>query len=164
MAQGDISFFDAAVCGLPGAAPVAYAVASGTTASINAFEPVAATLGGAAVATLATAKPVVGTDFLAGISTSISTETASAAGVVFVMPLIPGVKYLCAPAVAATWDTQTEYNALVGDRVVFDKTNGVYTVLATDGSTNGLVVEPLDIKVFPGKVCFSLRAALSYAA
>ena len=81
-----------------------------------------------------------------------------------VTPLVPGVTYLIAPKVAATWDTQAEYDALVGARVLLDLTAGAYTILAADGATNGCVVEPLDISKYPGKVAFSIRNGVSYLA
>ena len=143
---------------------ITYAVASGTTASINAGEPVGKALGATVVATLATNKPVVGTDYLAGVSTTTSTETASAAGTVSVQPLDSRTIYLISPNNAAAWDTQAEYNALVGARVLLDKTSGAYTILATDGANNGCVIEPLDISLYPGKVAFSFRSALFYKA
>lgn len=145
-------------------------VASGTAASINAGEPVGKTLGSQYVATLATNKPVVGTDFMAGISTSTSNETASVAGTVEVTPVTNAYIWLISPKVPATFGqaqgapSQTTYNALVGARVLLDKTNGVYTLLAADGSTNGCVVENLDITKYPGKVAFTFRGGLSYLA
>lgn len=144
-----------------------FRVASGTTASINAGEPVAKALGnssGNVVSSLATNKPVVGTDFLAGVATTTSTETASAAGTVSVQPLDPRTVYLISPNNSALWDTQAEYNALVGARVLLDKTSGAYTILASDSANNGCVVEPLDISLYPGKVAFSFRSALFYKA
>lgn len=139
-------------------------VASGSAASINPGEPVGKTLGSQYVATLATNKPVVGTDFLAGVSTSTSSDTASAAGTVEVTPIDNLDVWLISPKVPTSWDTQAEYNALVGARVLLDKTAGVYTILAADGSTNGCVVENLDITKYPGKVAFSFRGGLSYLA
>lgn len=162
MSAGNIQFLDMAQFGSIGSRK--YAVAAGTTSSINPGEPVAKALGAPTVSATATNTPVVATDFLAGISTTTSTETANAAGSVEVMPMIPGVVYLIAPKVAATWDTQAEYDALVGDRVLFDLTSGVYTILATDNAANGLVVEPLDINIYPGKVAFTIRAAVAYNA
>lgn len=162
MSLGDIKFLR------PGAfsdiGSRTYAVAAGTTASINAGEPVAKTLGAATVFTAGNNTPAVGTDFYVGISATTSTETASAAGTVEVLPLVSGVVYMCAPLTAATWDTQAEYDALVGDRVTFSKASGVYKVNATDGSTFGLVVESLDIKKYPGMVAFSIREAVNYTA
>ena len=142
-----------------------FQVASGTTASINSGEPVGFALGQQYAATLATNKPVVGTDYLAGVSASASTETASAAGSVYVYNPFDGkVVFLIAPKVPATWNTQSAYNALVGARVLLDKTNDVYTILATDGSTNGCVIEDLDILKYPGLVAFSFRQGCNYLA
>ncbi len=117
------------------------------------------TAGGAA----SSAKPVVGTDYLLGLAASDSTETTSAAGVVDVIPNLPGMTYLGNVAVAATWDSQSEYDALVGSRVLLAySATGVFTVLAVDGATYGVIVEPLDITLHPGKVRFSLRQGLNF--
>ena len=137
-------------------------VAAGTT--IYAGQPVVRALGAAVVTAAADGTPVVGTDYMEGIATTDSTATASAAGYVCVMPLVPGVIYAGQPKTAATWDTQAEYDAKVGDRVVFDLTSGDYTIDATDGATNGLVVEAIDIKENPNTVAFSIRAAASTLA
>jgi hypothetical protein len=116
------------------------------------------TPGGAA----STAKPVVATDYVFGLAASTSTEIVGTDGVVDVIPMLPGLTYLGAPQTAASWDTQAEYDALVGDRVLLSYTAaGVFTVFHTDGSTYGCVVEPLDITLHPGKVRFSLRQGLS---
>jgi hypothetical protein len=109
------------------------------------------------------AKPVVATDYVLGLAAADSTETTSANGVVDVIPNIPGLTYLGNPDDSTAWDTQTEYDALVGARVLLKySATGVFTVLASDGSTYGVVVEPLDITLRPGKVRFSLRQGLSY--
>ena len=113
---------------------------------------------------MATNKPVVATDYLAGISTSVSTDTVAAAGYVMVQPLLPGQVWLIAPKVAATWNTQAEYDALIGKRVLIDLTAGVYTILAADGATSGCVIEYLDVSKHPGKVAFSFRAGVSALA
>ncbi len=136
-------------------------VAAGATA-ILAGEPVAKDLGAAIVTAMATNKPVVATDFLAGIAATNSTQTASVDGSVNVYPLVPGVVYMMKPKVAATFDTQAEYDALVGDRVLIDLTGGSYTILASDGSTSGCVIEALDVAKYPGKVAFSFRNGVSY--
>lgn len=162
MALGDVKIKDEAAFGYPG--DIEFQVAAGADASIKAGEPVAKALGAAVVTALATNKPVVGTDFLAGIAATTSTDTVAAAGSVRVTKLVRGVVYLCKPLVAATWDTQAEYDALVGDRVLFDLTAGVYTITATDGATNGLVVEQLDVAKVPGMVAFSIRDGASYLA
>lgn len=113
---------------------------------------------------MATNKPVVATDYLAGIAATTSTNTAAAAGEVWVYPLVPGVVYLMKPNAAASFDTQAEYDALVGDRVLIDLTSSSYTILATDGATSGCVIENLDVAKYPGKVAFSFRNGVSYLA
>lgn len=161
MALGDITLYDEGAFGYPG--DVEYVVDASATL-IYAGEPVAKALGGTAVTPLATNKPVVATDFMAGIAATTSTNTAGAAGTVKVMKFVDGVTYLIAPNSAAAFDTQAEYDALVGDRVLFDLTTGTYTILATDGATSGLVIMPLDIAKYPGKVRFAIRNAVNYLA
>lgn len=168
MARGDIQIYSEGAFGYPG--DETYLVQSGSAASIKAGEPVAKSrgTGGSKVTALATSKPLVGTDFLAGIAATDSTDTATANGVVRVTKLMPGITYLIAPKTATSWDTQAEYDALVGARVTFDLTSSVYTINATDSGSaaadNGLVVEPLDISKVPGKVRFSIRAGCAYFA
>ena len=143
-----------------------YNVAAGADA-IYAGEPVVRSLGGTTVtrmygsSTSGNTVPVVGTDYVVGIATTNSTQTASVAGVVDVMPLNAGITYLAAPKVAASWDTQAEYDALVGKRMLIDLASGTYTVLASDSANNGLIVAALDIAKYPGKVAVIFRQALS---
>lgn len=158
---GDITIKNAEV--LAGTGAQRFLVQAGAT-TINPGEPVAKALGAEYVTALATNKPVVATDFMAGIAATTSTQTASADGEVWVYPLVPGVIYLIKPNSTAAFDTQAEYDALVGDRVLFDLTTGTYTILATDGATSGLVIEALDVAKYPGKVAFSIRAGVSYLA
>ncbi len=113
-------------------------------------------------------KPVVSTDYLVGLCVSPrgSTETDLAAGIVDVMPLVQNVVYLGNPNAATSWDTQAEYDALVGKRVLIDlasgsRSAGAYTVLASDSSTSGILIMPLDITKYPAKVAFCIRQALS---
>lgn len=146
-------------------------VASGAAASIKAGEFVLGALGSQYVVVWTasnTAKPVVATDFVAGLSATTSTDTASAAGIVEIIPLVPGQVFLMNADVAATYGVgatpnQTTYNALVGDRVLLKTSaGGVQTILAVDGSTNGFVVQDLDVnKVTGGKVAIAARAGLS---
>lgn len=143
-----------------------YAVAASATL-INAGEPVAKTLGnstGNVVTPAATNTPVVATDFYAGIAQSTSTNTASAAGVVDVYQMSTLNTYLITPKAPTSWDTQSEYDALVGARVLLDLTAGVYTILASDGATSGCVIAPLDITRYPGKVAFNFRGGVSFLA
>lgn len=143
-----------------------YNVAANANA-IYAGEPVVRSLGATTVTrlyatgTTGTDKPVVATDYVVGIAVTNSTQTASVAGTVDVMPLSSGITYLVAPNVTATWDTQSEYDALVGKRVLIDLTSGAYTLLATDSANNGLIVAPLDIFKYPGKIAVVFRQALS---
>lgn len=143
-----------------------FAVAASATV-IKSGDPVAKALGnttGNVVTGLATSKPVVGTDFICGIAVGDSTNTASLAGIVEVMPCTTNMVLLAAPKVAASWDTQAEYDALVGARVTLDLTAGVYTINATDGATGGCVVMPMNITEHPGLVAFSFRGGTSYLA
>jgi hypothetical protein len=111
-------------------------------------------------------RPSVGTDYIAGLAMSTSTETATADGVVDVRPNSPGLTYLIDPNDSTAWDTQAEYDALVGARVKIARTvtTAKLSILATDSLYNGCVVEPLDITLHPGKVRFSLRQGLNYFA
>lgn len=158
MALADIKVLSSGPFGTIGSKKVN--VAAGATA-INSGEPVIRALGAAVGTVMLTNSPVVATTFVEGIATSTSTQTASLAGTVEVTPLVPGIIYLIAPKVAATFDTQAEYDALVGDRVLIDLTAGVYTILAVDGATSGCVIEPLIVADHPGKVAFSFRNGVS---
>ncbi len=156
---GDITIKNAEV--LAGTGAQKFIVLAGAT-TINPGEPVSKALGAASVTAMATNKPVVATDFLAGVAATTSTQTASADGEVWVYPVVPGVIYLMKPNSTAAFDTQAEYDALVGDRVLIDLTAGTYTILATDGATSGCVIEALDVAKYPGKVAFSFRQGVSY--
>lgn len=144
-------------------------VAAGTAAAkIKAGEPVRADLGAARTATaLATNLPSSANlaSTIAGIATTTSTDTVAAAGTVRIMKIVPGMTFLISPNVAATWNTQAKYDALVGSRVLLDLTGtaalgtATYTILAADNAAYGCVVEPLDIAKYPGKVRFSIRPA-----
>lgn len=148
--------------------PVRKTLGTGTT---NNSAQTLATIG-----TGSSSYPVVGTDYLAGVAISTSTETDTANGSVYVVPLVPNVIYIGAADVPATYGyntttgviTQSTYDALVGSRVLIKQsassTNPVFTILASDSANNGLVVEPLDIRKNPGKVAFSLRQGLNYSA
>lgn len=141
-----------------------YNVAAGTP--IYAGEPVQRDLGGVVVYPALTSTPVVGTSYYAGVAVTNSTNTASAAGTVLVMPLSSGITYLANPDVAATWDTQAEYDALVGKRVLLKNsvtvtstpTSGTYTILASDSANNGCVVQAMSVSEHPAKVAFAFRA------
>lgn len=160
MATGDFVPFEASGTKTPGA--MQYAVASGTTASIKAGEPVQK-LAGAAYATLASNNFPTATLRHVGIAASNSNETTTADGTVTVLPSLPGQFFLGNPKVAATWNTQAKYNALVGSRVLIDLTTGTFTLLAADGAGNGAVIEYLDLTRYLGKICFSFSPLSFYA-
>ncbi len=165
MAVNDITYYENAAFGYAG--DMEFSVTLGAVASINPGEPVVITLGlggsnSSYVSAMATSKPVVGTDYLVGVSESYSTDTVAAAGTVKVGKLTPGVSYLIAPAVAATWNTQAKYDALVNAHVTLDLTTGVYTINATNSTNNGCVVLPLDISKYPGKVRFAFRTSVGF--
>lgn len=137
-----------------------YNVALGATA-INAGEPVAITLGATNVTTPVVTSGVVATDFYVGVAQTTSTATATLNGSLEVLPLNSETVYLVNPKTAATWNTQTKYDDLVGKRMTVDCTLGVYTLNATDNSANGAVVQALDIAKYPGKVAVCFRKGLS---
>ena len=141
-------------------------------------EPVLRALGGYVVTPLYTVSasgstaPIVATDHIVGIAASTSTETESAVGYVEVVPLVPGQTWLIAPKVAATFgqtegaQSQSTYDALVGDRVLIDLAAGsycagVYSILAADSTTYGCIVMPMDVTRYPGKVAISFRDDVS---
>lgn len=144
-----------------------YNVAAGTP--IYAGDPVGRDLGGISAYPLLTSTPVVGTSYCAGVATTNSTNTATAAGSVNVIPLTAMITYLANPDVAASWDTQAEYDALVGKRVLLKNsvavtatpTSGTYTILASDSANNGCVVQAMNIIEHPAKVAFAFRNGAS---
>ena len=166
MAANSISIFDDGIA-IPGSKR--HMVHAGRASAINVGELVFKTLGSQYVTAwtpggaASAVKPQFGTDYLAGLATSTSTETTTADGVVDVMPIVPGMTFLVAPGTVATWDTQAEYDALVGDRIKLNySAAGVITALATDYFYNGAIVEPLDIAKHPNRVRFSLTQRLMY--
>lgn len=179
MALGDITIYSKDNgTGYPG--DMNYVVGTAATVpSILSGEPVAKALGTGLVSALASAKPLVGTDYIVGIAASTSNEATSGAvqGSVSVTPIDEPITYLISTLATATYfgnpaTSQATYDALVGSRVTLARTGGVgasqlggtYTINSTDSSNNGLVVESLDISKYPGKVRFSFRSALSYRA
>lgn len=165
MAVNDITFYEPGAYGTVGTKK--YYVGA-TVATINPGEPVGfkALANGSYVIPLATSTPVVGTDYMVGIAQSTAT-TSSTGQTIDVFPLVKGVQYLISPKVAATYGlaatpVQGTYTLLVGSRVTFDLTAGVYTLNSTDGATNGLVVEWLDVTKSGGKAAFSVRDHAQY--
>lgn len=114
-------------------------VASGTTASILPGMP----------CKMSTAKAAAMVDgdgttsqLFVGITKGQSTETSGATGIVQLWAPVPGVIYRGAAKTASLANTQALIDALVGKRVVFDRTAdtaaGLYTVdtAAADATTN----------------------------
>lgn len=173
MAAGDFTVLEPTNVG--GRGGRLYNVASGTP--ILAGEPVQhKTVGDVTVIPGRSSTPVVGLSgvegLFCGIATTNSTNSTTAAGTVYVLPANSGVTYLCAPAVAASWDTQAEYDALVGKRVlvqngaenlayVANSNAGTYSILASDSANNGVVVMAMNIIEHPAKVavCFRTRTS-----
>ena len=135
---------------------------SGSQGNILPGEPVQKLAGAAGVTAMLTNSPTT-TNRQVGIATAQSTDTASADGTCEVYEAKQGDRFLIAPKVAATWNTQAKYNALIGARVLIDLTAGVYTILAADGASNGCVVQYLDIARYPGLVAFSFNNVTNYA-
>ncbi len=168
MAQGDLVLRDQNVSQGTGAR--LHNVAAGT--AILAGEPVwKVALGLASVQPAPTSFPDASAHLMVGIAATNSTNTASAAGVVNVTPVNSDLVYLITPNDTTAWDTQAEYDALVGDRVLINNSatvsatpgnSGSYTLLATDSTNNGCVVQPLDIAKYPGKVAIAFRDACNY--
>ena len=162
MARGDITILEQSSLGGRGCRT--YNVAASATL-IYAGEPVAVNaLGDVAVIKFDNNAPVVGTDYVVGIAQTDSTNTSSVAGTVEVLPMSSSTTYLIAPKAPTSWDTQSEYDALVGKRVLIDLTSTTFTILAADGATYGCVVMPLDVVKYPGKVAFAFRAGANYLA
>ena len=167
MAQGDIQAYENAGAGKMGGSLKYYVAANstgadGTVSRIKAGEPVTKVAGAAGVLAAATNAPTT-TLRIVGIAAGTSTETASVAGTVDVIPAVPGQLWLITPDAPTSWDTQAEYNALCGARVLIKNTAGTYTILASDSASNGCVVEYIDISRYPGKVAFSFNKLVDYA-
>jgi hypothetical protein len=164
MAVNDITAYEPAAFGSIGTKK--FYVNTGV-AAINPGEPVGyKALGASYIIPLATSTPVVNTDYMVGIAQSTTTLSTSVQ-TIDVMPLAKGVLYLINPKVAATYGlgttpVQATYSALIGSRVTFDLTAGVYTINSTDSANNGLVVEYIDVTKASGKVAFSVRDNVQY--
>jgi hypothetical protein len=156
MAQGDIKPRDV----FTDNASLTYPVAAGVT--IRAGEPVTRTLGALTVIPAITATPVVGTHAVVGIAQTNSTSTASTAGTVSVIPVDINKIYLIKTSGTA-FANQAAYDAKLGQRVLFTLSSGTYSIATTaaDGATSGLVIMPLDIAAYPGRIAFRFRAGTS---
>ncbi len=144
-----------------------YNVATGaSTLIINPGEPVTRTVTGKVVQRMygsatGVAQPVVATDYVVGIAATTSNQTTSVAGTVEVLPTDSNMTWLVTPNDTTAFDTQAEYDALVGHRVLISSDATTYTLLAADSTTSGCVIMPLDIAKHPGKVAVAFRQGLS---
>jgi len=179
MAINDLTIFDQGAA-YPGDNLFDVAAQSTTVPLFNPGEVAFRALGaGEYVTSLAastTNRPAVGTDYIAGVTSSTSTETATVDGKVNVTKFDPFMTFLITPGTPATYGVgstpnQTTYNALIGSRVLLTSSAQVSNVittklLAADSANNGLVVMPLDVVAggHPGKVRVAFRAALNYLA
>lgn len=171
MALGDLTILEQAV--EMGRGGRMYNVGAGTL--ILAGEPVMhAAVGGTAVIPNLTNTPVVGTSgvegLFVGVAATSSTNTAANQGIVYVLPVNPWTTWLINPDTAASWDTQAEYDALVGKRVLIKNSAtvsgtpgnvGSYTLLASDSAANGAVVMAMKVAEHPGKVAIAFRMRTS---
>ena len=141
MAKLDVKIHESA-----GATTRVFQVAAGAVGTILAGEPVKYTSDGSPyVIKLATGDPETGTDLFVGIAATNSTDKVAVDGEVEVLMPVPGRTLLkCAPTTASNANTQAEINALVGDAVAFDLTDGVFTIDEDEGNddnVHGLIIE-----------------------
>lgn len=166
MAIGDLQPFENSKSGKMGGG-LRYKVTANSTGSngsvsrINPGEPVTKVAGAAGVLAAATNAPTT-TLRIVGVATSTSTETASADGTVNIIPAASQDLWLITPNSSTSFNTQQKYNDLCGARVLIDNTTGTYTLLATDGASNGCIIEWINIADFPGKVAFSFSPLVDY--
>lgn len=140
MAKGNIWIYSSPV----GNPPVWQWQTEAAATAIYAGEPVKLKAAGSPyVIPLADADLTLGTDVqFIGIAASDSTQTASADGTINVYMPLPGTIYEAKVKTSSTADTQSEINALCGDRVVFDLTSTTYSVdaAAGDNAANALLI------------------------
>lgn len=141
MAKGDIKIVDQG--GLNTVPTVRWQTEAAATA-IYAGEPTKLKAAGSPyVIPWADADITPGTDTIfTGIAASDSTQTASADGYIDVYMPIPFLVYEAKAKTAASVDTQSEINALCGDRKIIDLTSTVYTVdeAAADAAGNAMLI------------------------
>lgn len=137
MARGDISI-------VKGAGPAVEFQTEANSTAFFAGEPVKLKAAGSPYAIVCVDGDLtIGTDtvFL-GIAASDSTHTTSADGVVRVYMVTPTTILRAKAKTFSTVDTQSEINALCGDRVVLDLTSTTWTIdaAATDGANNAFYI------------------------
>lgn len=99
--------------------------------------------------------PEIGTDEFLGISTNASTDTASVAGTVDYIEIVPKM-VLRGPATPGITLSQAQ----VGDAVTFDVSNGVFTIDADEGSDPDVhALEIVAVNVAAGTVDVEVKSA-----
>lgn len=136
-----------------------YRVQAGQT--ILAGEPVKlAGAGSPYVIRLADGDPVIGTtQKVVGVTKNDATATASADGYVDVYVPTPTVVFEAKAKTASTFDTLTEVEALLNDRVVFDLTSSTFTVDAAAGDAAASGIEIVGGNPETQVVYFTIRAS-----
>lgn len=135
---------------------------SSATATIKAGEPVKFRTAEDSndVIILATGDPEQGTDIMAGIAATESTETSSADGTVEVYIPVPGVTvFRCRATTPANVNTAAKRLAIMGDVVSFDLTSGTFTVdenEGTDDDVHGLII--VDVDTSNGDIDFVFKS------
>lgn len=103
---------------------------------------------------LANGDLTIGTDTqIVGLAASDSDHTSSADGTCDVYLPLPGIVYKAKATTSGNFDTQSEIDALVGDRVVMTLSSSTYTIDedAGDGATNAFYIiggDPLTSEVW----------------
>lgn len=132
--------------GLSNSWTIQFIVASGGAATIGRGVPTKCTTADGSVAgvvaVMADADGIVTGERFAGLAKDVSTDTASANGIVNTWAPVPGLLYRGFPKTAGTYNTQAKINALMGKKVIFDLTSGDWTVdtAATDALVNCVVI------------------------
>lgn len=125
---------------------ITFVVASGGAATIQRGTPAKCVTADGSVA--GAVIPMVDGDGLVtgerfvGLAKDNSTDTASVAGIVNTWAPVPGIVYLGFAKSSAAADTQSEINALMGKKVLFDLNTSDWTVdtAATDALVNCVVI------------------------
>lgn len=124
-----------------------YVVASGGAATIAAGTPAKCTTADGSVAgaviPMVDGDGIVTGERFVGLAKSLSTDTASAAGIVDTWAPVPGILYRGFAKSVTAADTQSEINALAGKKVIFDLTTSNWTVdtAASDALVNCVVIQ-----------------------
>lgn len=159
MARGDISV-------IKGCGPaVEFQTEAGSTA-FYAGEPVKLKAAGSPYAIVCVDGDLtIGTDTVfIGIAASDSTHTASADGVVRVYMVTATTVLRAKAKTYSTVDTQSEINALCGDRVVLDLTSSTWTIDAAAGDNSANAFYILGGDPVRGTLDVSCRLDSAYAA